>query len=320
MNHCPLSSLRPSSLRPMFSVLYTNIRSLIPKIDDLCGLISDTDASIVALTETWLSPDKSNDQLSPLTDDFVLYRHDRIERRGGGVLIAVRRCAVSDFVQTNSPLDICWVSVDVGHGRVVIGVCYRPPGCDGDFVRHLHDNLYYMCQRFPKSRIILLGDFNYPNIDWENWSASSSEAKDFLELLLDFGFCQIVNEPTRVSGLSCNILDLVLTNSPEIFTSCHLLNGLSDHKLMIATVSLPLTKTLVQPKVIRNYSRANFDVINHELVLYYEEFARGFLPVQSTIIGQFLKQQLLIWLIHMFQLCGSGLLLLLPGTTATFGR
>ena len=60
--------------------------------------------------------------------------------------------------------------------------------------------------------MIICGDFNYPNINW-NLTKSTTAASDidFVALLNDFFLEQLFTTPTRGS----NMLDLVITSIPE---------------------------------------------------------------------------------------------------------
>ena len=61
--------------------------------------------------------------------------------------------------------------------------------------------------------IIMIADFNLPGVDWLDVRAACDSANNSLliDIIQDNFFTQLVNEPTR----ECNILDLVLTTSPE---------------------------------------------------------------------------------------------------------
>ena len=54
---------------------------------------------------------------------------------------------------------------------------------------------------------LIVGDFNYPNINLDNWECNKDD-EEFLDLLQDNFLYQHVDISTRVS----NILDLVITN------------------------------------------------------------------------------------------------------------
>ena len=60
--------------------------------------------------------------------------------------------------------------------------------------------------------MVIGGDINLPNISWDSMdSASGANELPFIEALHDHFLMQINNTPTR----GCNILDLVITSSPE---------------------------------------------------------------------------------------------------------
>ena len=60
----------------------------------------------------------------------------------------------------------------------------------------------------PAKQVVLLGDFNLPNIHWPNWLAPVGDALDFLLLdtFASLRFQQCVSLPTR----ALKILDLIL--------------------------------------------------------------------------------------------------------------
>lgn len=59
------------------------------------------------------------------------------------------------------------------------------------------------------SHLLLLGDFNFPLIDWQLTSSSHELENQFCNLLDDFFLIQLIEDPTHIHG---NILDLVATN------------------------------------------------------------------------------------------------------------
>lgn len=59
------------------------------------------------------------------------------------------------------------------------------------------------------ARLILLGDFNLPDVNWQTFEHHSPSADMLFELMLSLNLSQIVTEPTRVQGTTSNTLDLV---------------------------------------------------------------------------------------------------------------
>jgi len=85
--------------------------------------------SFIAITESW-SNENTPDHVYKL-DNFCLYRKDRENQIGGGLLLYVREClksALNDF--TNAEYDeSLWCNIWFKNGgNVLVGVIYRPPG------------------------------------------------------------------------------------------------------------------------------------------------------------------------------------------------
>ena len=53
-----------------------------------------------------------------------------------------------------------------------------------------------------------MGDFNHPDISWEDHTARQAQSRRFLQIIDDNFLMQVVEEPTRKGAQ----LDLVLTN------------------------------------------------------------------------------------------------------------
>lgn len=228
---------------PHLSVLYTNIRSLMRNRDDLCSLIDSCSADIIFLTETWLSAKVPSYELFARHKQYTVYRGDRLNRTGGGVLIALSDALIASPVHISSNLEALWLKAECSYNSLILGVCYRSPSLCGTFVNDLHDSLNLIFTRFPKTPVFLLGDFNYPAIAWSETcpylKVYSSEAADFLELCRDFNMTQLVTSPTRVVGNSSSILDLLLTSDPSKVSDIVHLPALSDHDVLHFFIRFP---------------------------------------------------------------------------------
>lgn len=233
------------------SILYTNIRSVLKNRDSLSSAIGTCSAHIIALTETWLSNDIQDSELFHDSKQFTIYRCDRTERRGGGVLLALSKRIPSSPIHISTNLESVWATATLNHQKVILGVCYRPPSSSPAFTNELHDIISTITTKFPSTPLFLFGDFNFPNIVWNsdipNLLSSSSDSKDFLGICTTFSLTQLVTQATRSTSTSANILDLILTNRPDYASTIHYLPGISDHLLLnihfnTAFVKLPKTK------------------------------------------------------------------------------
>ena len=125
-------------------------------------------------------------------------------------------------------------------------------------------------------RNIVVGDFNFPGINWNEGDGvvNRSQAEtEFLDAINDSFLEQCVNFPTRIrQGHRSNILDLILTNDPQRIYNLYSLPGLgrSDHVCMIFDYSLPTNNSSNSRKHYL-YHRGNYDNIRAELDINWKE-------------------------------------------------
>ena len=122
--------------------------------------------------------------------------------------------------------------------KLLLGNIYRSPQSD------IHNdielfNLISKVSSLNISQFVLVGDFNLPDIDWNNWSSNqgSVSSKKFIDVLRDNMLIQHVDIPTRARGSDVpHILDLVITNDSFIDNIDYLAPlGNSDHSLLDIT-------------------------------------------------------------------------------------
>ncbi|XP_069936301.1 uncharacterized protein [Cherax quadricarinatus] len=114
-------------------VYYTNSRSLRNKIDELRLLASVGNIDIIGITESWFNlkdreiPSECNIQ------GYKLSHTDRINRKGGGVVMYVREnlnCLRHDIRLATSNTESVWLQFLEGRDKLILGVIYRPPNLD----------------------------------------------------------------------------------------------------------------------------------------------------------------------------------------------
>ena len=105
------------------------------QIANLRASLADSPHTIVILIETWFS---SNIMSSEVFDEkeWVVLRCDRCDigdnRRGGGVLIAIRRHLVASHVSVNNSSNVeqVWAKIQLPEKNIFIGAAYIPPNAD----------------------------------------------------------------------------------------------------------------------------------------------------------------------------------------------
>lgn len=122
--------------------------------------------NLICVSETWLTANilTENDDLK--IDDYTLYRKDRRNgNRGGGVGIFIsneQKC-VQRLDLSPDGIEILWLEVHASHKKILVGVCYRPPGQNRDEQNMFFSNFetsLEIAKQADFDAIVLLGDFN----------------------------------------------------------------------------------------------------------------------------------------------------------------
>ena len=91
-----------------------------------------------------------------------------------------------------------------------------------------------------RGRVLIMGDFNLPGIDWIQEQGKGRADEDFLVLVQDCFLTQFVDKPTRGSA----VLDILLSNNSNMVeVGEHL--GSSDHNIVCAKILLRLEFRIV---------------------------------------------------------------------------
>ena len=94
----------------------------------------------------------------------------------------------------------------------------------------------------------------------------------FLSALNNCAMEQLVKVPTRVVSNVSNVLDLLITNVPQLIHCVTTCTGISDHLAVIVQLENLCRRRKVK-RPLQLYNRANFQEINNLLFEYYLEFS-----------------------------------------------
>ena len=145
-------------------VLVLNARSIRNKVFDLQALLLTDCVDIIALTETWLDDNFLDSELH--LNDYNIFRKDRSNRRGGGVLLAIKD-QISCIHRTDLETESEMLALEIYPNptcSILLEVFYRPPNADESF---LADFRYFLDKYSGTglTNLVVVGDFNFPNID-----------------------------------------------------------------------------------------------------------------------------------------------------------
>lgn len=78
-----------------FNFFHINVRSLLPKIDQIGHIVKSLNVDCLSVNETWL--DKSIDDSEISLPGYLVFRSDR-NRSGGGVALYIRDCLTTSVI------------------------------------------------------------------------------------------------------------------------------------------------------------------------------------------------------------------------------
>ena len=139
-----------------------------------------------------------------------MFRKDRereVEQKGGGVLLYIRNEIVTcELIESrNSKCEAVWIQARNNKGvRISISSCYSSLTASKEDNKALLEAIRLSAAK--EKCFLLVGDFNYPGIDWQEMSASGDGE------LYGYFLHQHVRQATR----GANILDLVVSSEEDL--------------------------------------------------------------------------------------------------------
>ena len=250
------------------SCLYLNARSVVKKMDYLIATVHYLHPDIVAVTESWATGDMEDGELGIM--GYKLFRCDRqTSCRGGGVLLYVSDVLKAEGVNIlHTYPEHIWCQIRSSSrtslSNLVIGVIYRTPN-ESIYGSELHGQLRDVLAEVGQKQAVVFGDFNYREIDWDSLACTtgaSIECREFLQSVLEMGYCQHVHEPTRQEG----VLDLILSTDEALIDEVVNLGRFdtSDHDMLHCNINWRASVEHRQQSRF-NYSRVNMDGLMAEL-------------------------------------------------------
>ena len=170
--------------------------------------------------------------------------------------------------QVPSPHNIETVTVSISTSNTDITCCmiYTPPNATTEYHRDLVK--YLVTVAALSTPVLIFGDFNLPGINWTTLTGNSAVSNNFCEFVFESNLIQLVNSPTHIRG---NILDLVLTNSPDHVTNLTVHPpeyqcATSDHYLITFTTSFKHLVSTPTTKEVFNYAKGDYNGLSEYLL------------------------------------------------------
>lgn len=139
--------------------VYWNSRSVVHRLPELQVLLKNVDVFICV--ETWLT-----EAINIQFPGFKTFRKDRIQSRGGGLLMLIRSCLayeeLSDLDSPDVSVELCGVCINNVNPSINVVVCYRSPGLT---LSQDQWNVIFNNAKINNNSVIV-GDFNSHNRNW----------------------------------------------------------------------------------------------------------------------------------------------------------
>ena len=160
------------------SIYNTNCDSVLNKREELTLEINNFDPDIVVLTEIFpkniVSTENLKQELKIEGYDLLL---GKVTEASRGVCIYVKtglsyyECKILTETSYNESC-CCIIRLDYLKKMLICGI-YRSPNSKEDNSRHLIE-LIYMAAGLKLHYTVIIGEFNYPNISWADWTTPNN--------------------------------------------------------------------------------------------------------------------------------------------------
>lgn len=220
-------------------------------------------------------------------DGYSIIEYNIKENEGRGLLLYVKGDITCNTVELST--EYCeHSSVEIktndGNNALITSV-YRSPNSSEDNNTRLLQLLHEISETNFKYKLVL-GDFNLPNINWNNCTTEGGMqgfSAKFIEKIRDCFFTQHIKDTTRMRGSSRgNTLDLLFSNDDSIVEDVHLTSplGRSDH--VCVEVKCDLQDMEERSKdMYYMYEKADYHRMKRSLDIDWDQYLPAHLPTEQ---------------------------------------
>ena len=241
---------------------------MLNKKNELEAIVQEENPSIIAITEIKAKRQKQINLVEYNIPGYTMFISKNLHL--GAMLYVKDSLNPSECLELNDNKfqEAVWCSFQTDlNQKVLIGCVYKSPSSTQDNIENLltllKDN---EISKFNK--ICIVGDFNYPNADW-NGGTNSERDQKFIDCTRDIFLHQMVSNVTRRrDGQRSTMDDLVFVNDESMIseiTHCSPL-GKSDHDVLIFDLYVNKTNcTMIGDEYIFNLKEGNYNKMREEI-------------------------------------------------------
>ena len=225
---------------------HINVNGLKGKLSEIHTLLFETSLDILAITETKLANDTSDEEIG--IEGYFTIRNDH-NRNGGGVLLYYKDSLAAyeeHKMQVPTTIEGVWINVKSQSQTWLFACVYTTP-TDLSF----YDGFHVMLEKVWSTRknVVIVGDLNSDLSLKSHEDAQSHLGRRRLRILRSYGMKCVIKEPTRISDVAQTLIDLIIVSHPEKITTAgvsHL--GISDHSFVYANLRMRKEKSSLMIK------------------------------------------------------------------------
>ena len=278
------------------SIYYQNVQGLIPfgqlgkghpifndaKLIELHHFLESYVPDIVILNETWLKESINDNEIFP-SNLYTVFRRDRspeshpadednpkkFRRNGGGVLIAISNSLAASFKTIPLKCMAEMLAVEIvfeNKTKIILSTCYRVGTLGLNNAEEILKGVSTLMRKKSVKKVILVGDFNLPHINWSDGTGVSTIDNTFLNGFAECGMVQRIHSSTHNKG---SILDILLSKSKNHVCNLKILNDksycYSDHYPITFDIKTKCIRRNLPKRKMYNFNRADWPSIKSEL-------------------------------------------------------
>ena len=184
--------------------------------------------------------------------------------------------------------DSVWVKIpDNNNSSVLVGTIYRSGSRDKAIQNdsELHTMIKHMCLKAGFKCVLIMGDFNHPEIDWTPEPVITTNHRDhnhpehlFVKTLNDCLLNQHISKPTRErEGQRPTVDDLILSTDKDMVDNIQHIGhlGASDHHLITFDMISTFRKTIKQTKTRLKYNQTDLNNFSNHMKIDWENELQG---------------------------------------------
>ena len=215
-------------------------------------MMQEKKIDILCVSETWIRPGFDNRFLN--MPGYVVIRQD--SGIGGGTCIYINQDLTVNSINVNIPrisqVEDLWVTVQCRKlPSIIIGTIYRHPHAPVASYDYISDVIKEILLKDKPT--FIFGDVNddllKPNAKLNN-------------VIRDTKLHQIVDRPTRITENSSTLLDILITNNPNMLTNFDVVPcQIADHEIVMVDIDLMKPKRKPEFKTFRSLANYSPDTL-----------------------------------------------------------